>query len=141
MKRTLIYIGAACAAFTFSSLLYYVFRLLGLFPPLTESMSITLFLVSAIITCLIWLTHQLPVEHPAAVFVLEILCVVAVLTAGGLFFEMFPFNIWIWSSVVLSGLLAYLSVFVLIYLTTKADERRINDILMQRRTARITLSS
>lgn len=132
MKRLLIYIGAACSAFTFSSLFYWLFRLLGLFPPMTERMSLSLFLISALITFFIYLSHQLPFEQPAAVFLLEVLCVIAVLTGGGLFFDMFPFDLAHWSSVVLSGLLAYAFVILLVYLNTKADERKINEVLMRR---------
>lgn len=134
MKKYLIYISAACFAFTFSSLFYLLFRQLGIFPPLTERMSITLFLVSALITCFMYLTHLLPFEQPLVVHFLEVLCIVLVLTAGGAFFDMFPLDLYHWSTVLLSGLLAYAFVIALIYLNTKADERKINEVIAKKRS-------
>ncbi|ARK24067.1 hypothetical protein SporoP37_04810 [Sporosarcina sp. P37] len=133
MKTSLVYISAACFAFTFSSIVYYLFRLLAVFPPLTESMSLSLFIICTIITGLIFLSHQLPVENQLLIYVYEAGCVVAVVTAAGAFFGLYPFGIYYTVMTVLSALIAYGSVILLIYLNTKADEQKINQAILHRR--------
>lgn len=133
MKNLLLYISGTCFAFTFSTIVYSLFRLLGIFPPLTEKMTLSILVISIIITILIFLSHQLPIEKPIWVYVLEASCVVTVMIVAGAFFDLYPFGLYNLVMAVLVGLIAYGSVIVLIYLHNKADEMKINHMILQRR--------
>ena len=133
MKNTLIYISAACFAFTFSTIVYTLFRLLAVFPPMTEKTNFSLLTISSVITVLIFLSHRLPIENPLLTYVLEVICVVAVVTVAGAFFGLYPFGLYYTGITVLSALIAYGSVILLIYLNNKADEQKINEAILQRR--------
>lgn len=133
MKNTLIYISAACFAFTFSTLVYSLFRLSGIFPPIDERTSFALLIISSLITFFIFLTHQLPIESPVAAYILEGACVVAVVVIAGAFFSLFPFNLFYTVATVLASLIAYGFVILLLFLNNKADEQKMNEAIIQRR--------
>ncbi|PIC82963.1 DUF3021 family protein [Sporosarcina sp. P1] len=133
MKNLLLYISGACFAFTFSTIVYSLFRLLGIFPPLTEKMTLSMLVISIVITILIWLSHLLPLENPIWVYAVEASCVMTVMIVAGAFFDLYPFGLYNLVMAVLVGLIAYGSVIVLIYLNNKADELKINHTILQRR--------
>ncbi|PIC78081.1 hypothetical protein CSV74_00715 [Sporosarcina sp. P19] len=133
MKNLLLYISGACFAFTFSTIVYSLFRFLGIYPPLTEHMTLSMLVISIIITILIFLSHQLPIENPIWVYVLEASCVMTVMIVAGAFFDLYPFGLYNVVTAVLVGFIAYGSVIVLIYLHNKADELKINHTILQRR--------
>ncbi|PID14517.1 hypothetical protein CSV63_12120 [Sporosarcina sp. P34] len=133
MKNLLLYISGACFAFTFSTIVYSLFRLLGIFPPLTEKMTLSILLISIVITVLIWLSHLLPLENPMWGYAVEASCVMTVMIVAGAFFNLYPFGLYNVVMAVLVGLIAYGSVISLIYLHNKADEMKINHMILQRR--------
>lgn len=133
MKNTLIYISAACFAFTFSTIVYSLFRLASVFPALNERTVFALLIISTLITFFIFLTHQLPIESPAAAYILEGVCVIAVVVIAGAFFSLFPFNLFYTGATVFASLIAYGFVILLLFLNNKADEQKMNEAIMQRR--------
>ena len=58
------YISASCISFTFSSLFYLLFSWLNIFPPMDEAMIVHMLFISISIICLIFITHQLPIQNP-----------------------------------------------------------------------------
>lgn len=133
MNRSIIYIGAACFAFTFSSIFYYLFRLLSIFPPLTEKITIYLFIISCLITLLIFLSHKLPVDQPLLVHLIELICVLIVLILAGAFFEVYPFRAFYIGTVTLCGIFAYTFVILMVFLNNKMAEKAINQAIVQQR--------
>ncbi|GKV65292.1 MULTISPECIES: hypothetical protein [unclassified Sporosarcina] len=133
MNRIIIYLGAACFAFTFSSLFYFLFRLLGIFPPLTEETASYLFINSCLITLLIFLSHKLPVDQPLVVHLIELICVLAVLILAGAIFHMYPFTAFYVGTVALCGIFAYSFVILMIYMNNKMAEKAINQAIASQR--------
>ncbi|WP_301108041.1 hypothetical protein [Sporosarcina sp.] len=133
MNRTIIYLGAACFAFTFSSLFYYLFRLFGIFPPLTEEITSYLFIISCFITLLIFLSHKLPVEQPLIVHLIELMCVLVVLIFAGAFFNVYPFTAFYIGTVALCGIFAYSFVILMVYMNNKTAEKAINQAIANQR--------
>lgn len=133
MNRPIIYLGAACFAFTFSSLFYYLFRLLGIFPPLTEEITSYLFIISCLITLLIYLSHKLPVDQPLIVHLIELICVLAVLILAGAFFNVYPFTAFYVGTVALCGIFAYSFVILMVYTNNKMAEKAINQAIAHQR--------
>lgn len=133
MNRSIIYIGAACFAFTFSSIFYYLFRALSIFPPLTEKITIYLFIISCLITLLIFLSHKLPVDQPLLVHFIELICVLVVLILAGAFFDVYPFHAFYIGTVALCGICAYTFVILMVYLNNKMAEKAINQAIAQQK--------
>lgn len=134
MNRTIIYISATCFAFTFSSIFYYLFRMFNIFPPLTERMTAYLFIISTMITLLIFLSHQLPVEQPWLIHLIELGCVIVVLLIAGAAFKVYPFHSFYIVTVTVCGLLAYAFVNTMIYMNNKGAEREINKVISNTRS-------
>ncbi|WP_153731450.1 DUF3021 family protein [Sporosarcina obsidiansis] len=133
MNRAMIYLGAACFAFTFSSIFYYIFRLFNIFPLMTEEMIVSLFIISCLITILIFLSHQLPIDRPLLIHLIEIVCVIVVLLIAGAVFEVYPFHAYYIGTVALCGLFAYTFVIIMIYMNNKVAEREINQSITQQK--------
>lgn len=133
LENLLRYLSAACFAFTFSTIVYSLFRWFEVFPPLSENMVFSLLLISITITFLIFLTHRLPIENPILIHLFEIGCVVVAMTGAGAFFNVYPFGLFYTGMTVMSGVIAYSFVIVLVYLNNKADEQKINTAILQRR--------
>ena len=133
MENILRYLSAACFAFTFSTIVYSLFRLFDVFPPLTENMVFSLLIISIMITFLIFLSHQLPIENPILIHTFEVGCVVVAMTGAGAFFNLYPFGLYYTGMTIMCGIIAYGFVILLVYLNNRADEQKINQAILQRR--------
>lgn len=123
------YISASCISFTFSSLFYLLFSWLKIFPPMDETRIIHMLIISISIICLIFITHQLPIQNPLILRLIELLDVIIVLLVAGAVFGIFPFT---WNDtpfIIMTGVLTYIVVIVVTFMGNQISATQINDAI------------
>ncbi len=127
------YISACCISFTFSSLFYLLFSLLNIFPPMNESLIVHMLFISISIICLIFITHQLPIQNSFLLRFIELLDVIIVLLAAGAVFKIFPFTWYVTPFVLATGLLTYIIVIVVIFMGNQKSATEINAVISRKK--------
>ncbi|MBO0586954.1 hypothetical protein [Sporosarcina sp. E16_8] len=120
------YISASCISFTFSSLFYLLFSWLKVFPPMDEAMIVHMLFISISIICLIFITHQLPIQHPLILRLIELLDVIIVLLVAGAVFKVFPFTWYDTPFIITTGILTYIVVIVVTFMGNQMSATQIN---------------
>jgi len=120
------YISASCISFTFSSLFYLLFSWLKIFPPMSETMIVHMLLISISIICLIFITHQLPIQNPLILRLIELLDVIIVLLVAGAVFKVFPFTWYDTPFIIITGILTYIVVIVVTFMGNQMSATQIN---------------
>ena len=120
------YISASCISFTFSSLFYLLFSWLKIFPPMSETMIVNMLLISISIICLIFITHQLPIQNPLILRLIELLDVIIVLLVAGAVFKIFPFTWYDTPFIITTGILTYIVVIVVTFMGNQMSATQIN---------------
>lgn len=133
MREFMRYIATGCISFTFSCVIYLLFSLLTIFPPINEQLVITLLFISIGIMLFIYLTHLLPIQNPFVSRLLEVLVVLIVLLVASIFFNMVPFQYTYIIAVLAIGLLTYGIVIIVLYLGDLADAQQINTAIRIRK--------
>ena len=120
------YISASCISFTFSSLFYLFFSWLKVFPPMDEAMIVHMLIISICIICLIFITHQLPIQNPLILRFIELLDVIIVLLVAGAVFKVFPFTWYDTPFIITTGVLTYIVVIVVTFMGNQMSATQIN---------------
>jgi hypothetical protein len=120
------YISASCISFTFSSLFYLLFSWLKIFPPMSETMIVHMLLISISIICLIFITHQLPIQNPLILRLIELIDVIIVLLVAGAVFKVFPFTWYYTPFIITTGILTYIVVIVVTFMGNQMSATQIN---------------
>ncbi len=127
------YISTCCISFTFSSLFYLLFSWLTIFPPMNEALIVHMLFISISIICLIFLTHQLPIQNSLLLRSMELLNVILVLLIAGAVFRVFPFT---WNAtfpVITTGVLTYIVVIVVIFMGNQKSATEINAVIARKK--------
>ena len=127
------YISTSCISFTFSSLFYLLFSLLNIFPPMNEALIVHMLFISISIICLIFITHQLPIQNSLILRFIELLDVIIVLLVAGAVFKIFPFT---WDAtpfVITTGVLTYIVVIVVIFMGNQKSATEINAVIARKK--------
>lgn len=120
------YISASCISFTFSSLFHLFFSWLKVFPPMDEVMIVHMMIISICIICLIFITHQLPIQNPLILRFIELLDVFIVLLVAGAVFKVFPFTWYETPFIITTGVLTYIVVIVVTFMGNQMSATQIN---------------
>lgn len=127
------YISASCISFTFSSLFYLLFSFLNIFPPMDEARIVHMLFISISIICLIFITHQLPIQNPLILRVIELLDVIIVLVVAGAVFKIFPFTWYETPFIITTGLLTYIVVIAVTFMGNQMSATQINAAIAGRK--------
>lgn len=136
MKNLMQYIITICMSFTFSTIFYLLFSLISIFPPFDERMIISMLFISIGITVFMLVTHLLPIQSLLLIRLLEILVIVFVLLAAGKVFNIYPLNHYYISFVLATGLLTYVVVVLVNYISDLMSASKINMTIQNRRLER-----
>jgi hypothetical protein len=120
------YISASCISFTFSSLFYLLFSWLNIFPPMDEAMIVHMLFISISIICLIFITHQLPIQNSLILRFIELVDVIIVLLVAGAVFKIFPFTWYVTPFIITTGVLTYIVVIVVTFMGNQMSATQIN---------------
>lgn len=135
MHRSIQSVVIICIAFACSSLLYVLFGTLHVFPPITNSMVLNLFLLSTVMMGLIHCTHLLPIDNIWIVYLLELMAVYSVLLVSGYFLQLFPFSLSYIIPTFIIGFLTYILVVVITFLYETSHANEINAVIERRNEA------
>ena len=127
------YISTCCISFTFSSLFYLLFSLLHVFPPMNEALIVHMLFISIIIICLIFITHQLPIQNSLILRLIELLDVMIVLLVAGAVFRVFPFTWDTTLAVIATGVLTYIVVITVIFMGNLKSATEINAVIARKK--------
>lgn len=127
------YISTCCISFTFSSLFYLLFSWLTIFPPMNEALIVHMLFISISIICLIFITHQLPIQSSLILRCIELLNVIIVLLFAGVVFKMFPFTWDVTLAVIATGVLTYIVVIVVIFMGNQKSASEINAVIARKK--------
>src|SRR5690625_4847193 len=89
-------------------------------------MVIYILLVSLGITCFIAVLNLFSIQNPALLRLLEMIIVITVLFFAGYLLKMFPLNWYYGSFVMITGLLTYIAVILITFMSNRASARQIN---------------
>ncbi len=134
MRNVMKYIAAGSIAFTVSCVFYLLFSYLTIFPPFDEKMILNMLFISTSILAFMFFLHLLPIQSPLTLRISELLIVVIVLLSAGAFFEIFPFNRFYISSVIITGVLTYTVVIIVTFMSERATANKINTLIRLRKT-------
>jgi hypothetical protein len=134
MDRFKHYISAGCIAFTFSCIYYLLFSSLNVFPPMDAKMVVNMLIISISIMSLIFLTHLLQIQNSLLSRLLELFDVIIVLLLVGFIFNMFPFNWYYITFVVITGLLTYIVVIFVTFMGDQSSANQINSVIARKRS-------
>ncbi|MFJ7935890.1 hypothetical protein [Sporosarcina sp. NPDC096371] len=127
------YISTCCISFTFSSLFYLIFSLLHIFPPMNEALIVHMLFISISIICLIFTTHQLPIQNSLILRLIELLDVMIVLLVAGAVFRVFPFTWDTTLAVIATGILTYIVVITVIFMGNLKSATEINAVIARKK--------
>lgn len=133
MKNLMQYIIIICMSFTFSTVFYLLFSLNSIFPPFDERMVVSMLFISIGITVFMLLTHLLPIQNLLLIRLLEMIIIISVLLAAGKFFNIYPLNRYYISFVLATGLLTYVVVVLVNYVSDLMSASKINTSIQNRR--------
>lgn len=134
MKGFMSYIATGCMAFTFSCIFYLLFSYLSIFPPFDEQMVMNMLFISIGIMSFIFLLHLIPIHNPFVLRLTELVIVIGVLLIAGAFFKMFSFDSFHIYSVLVTGILTYVIVIIVLYISERATANKINTKIRARKT-------
>lgn len=127
------YISASCISFTFSSLFYLIFSWLKIFPPMDEARIVHMLFISISIICLIFITHQLRIQNPLILRLIELLDVIIVLLVAGAVFKIFPLNWYDTPFIIMTGILTYIVVIIVAFMGNQMSATQINAAIAGRK--------
>ena len=90
--------------------------------------------ISISIICLIFITHQLPIQNPLILRLIELLDVIIVLLVAGVVFKIFPFT---WYDTLRSssstGVLTYIVVIIVTFMGNQMSATQINAVIARKK--------
>lgn len=116
----------SCISFTFSCIFYLPFSYLEIFPPFGEEALIHMLLVSLGIVILISLINLFAIQSLILLHFLQIIIVISVLFLAGIILDMYPLNWYYGGFVMVIGLLTYIFVITISFLSNQESARQIN---------------
>jgi len=93
---------------------------------MSETMIVHMLLISISIICLIFITHQLPIQNPLIFRLIELLDVIIVLLVSGAVFKVFPFTWYNTPFIITTGILTYIVVIVVTFMGNQMSATQIN---------------
>ena len=91
-----------------------------------EARIVHMLIISISIICLIFITHQLRIQNPLILRLIELLDVIIVLLVAGAVFKIFPFTWYYTPFIITTGVLTYIVVIVVSFMGNQISASQIN---------------